>query len=332
MEDQHNNELPDKVKEEIEKQGKPKGKTTEEEIAFFGVYDGHSGDECPKFLNKNLLKNILKFEPKEGPYFENDDIIKKAYMDTDTLFKTNVVDHTQDTSGSTCTSVMVKRLENKIKVICPNVGDSRTIMYDGNKTIALSKDHKPDDEVEKQRINNAGYGVTMGRVDGVLALSRAFGDFVYKKNTSKAQAEQAVSVCPDVTRTEMELATKKQGGLQFVVLACDGIWDVMTNEQVAGFVQQRVQEQLKGTYKAARMVRAKADVTQNSIIPQEEHEQFLGELKARTDKIKDNEISPAAIAEDLIDNAVIKLDSKDNVSAIVVLFHSGDLADYQEKF
>lgn len=81
---------------------------------------------------------------------------------------------------------------------------------------AISIDHKPSNEVEQQRIVNAGGYVEAGRVNGNLALSRAFGDLEFKKNAQLPPAAQAVTVDPEL----FELSLSEQDDL--LVLACDG--------------------------------------------------------------------------------------------------------------
>ena len=78
------------------------------------------------------------------------------------------------------TSCVILITENTI--YCANAGDSRGVLCNDKKAFALSEDHKPDNQTEKQRIDAAGHMVEDSRVDGNLALSRAFGDFQYKDN------------------------------------------------------------------------------------------------------------------------------------------------------
>lgn len=104
-----------------------------------------------------------------------------------------------------------------------NVGDSRAVACIKGKEHPLSADHKPNNPSELMRIKDAGGWVEYNRVNGNLALSRALGDFVFKRNPSKPAEEQMVIALPDVeTRTITE-------DWEFVILACDGVWDVMTN-------------------------------------------------------------------------------------------------------
>ena len=69
---------------------------------------------------------------------------------------------------------------------------------------------------------------------GNLALSRALGDFVFKKNEKKSAEEQIVTAYPDVT---VEKITPDH---EFLVLACDGIWDVLSNQEVVDFIRGRL--------------------------------------------------------------------------------------------
>lgn len=102
----------------------------------------------------------------------------------------------------------------------------------------LSFDHKPNNELESKRIIAAGGWVEFNRVNGNLALSRALGDFVFKRNEGKKAEEQIVTAYPDVEVRELT------GDHEFVLLACDGIWDVLSNEEVLEFVRSRIAQQI----------------------------------------------------------------------------------------
>lgn len=90
----------------------------------------------------------------------------------------------------------------------------------------LSKDHKPDDELEFERIKKAGGSVTNGRVNGNLNLSRALGDLTYKENKELKPEEQLISPMPDVVIHE--LSPKDE----FLLMGCDGIWELKTNQEL----------------------------------------------------------------------------------------------------
>merc|ERR1712146_17189 len=86
-------------------------------------------------------------------------------------------------------------------------------------------DHKPQDEVERTRIEKAGGIVQVKRVDGDLAVSRAFGDFQYKTRTDLPPEQQKVSCEPDVR------IHKRTPADDILLVACDGLWDVFSNSE-----------------------------------------------------------------------------------------------------
>ena len=106
-------------------------------------------------------------------------------------------------------------------------------MCEKGNTIELSKDHKPDLPEERTRILKAGGEVIDSRVNGMLALSRAIGDFDYKPNTPPKDAQpqwflnnHMVTALPDVTVRPFHKE------VEFIIVACDGIWDCKTSEEV----------------------------------------------------------------------------------------------------
>jgi len=97
-----------------------------------------------------------------------------------------------------------------------NAGDSRTVLGIKGRAKPLSFDHKPQNEGEKARICAAGGFVDFGRVNGNLALSRAIGDFEFKKSADLPPEQQIVTAFPEVTIHELGEDD------EFVVVACDG--------------------------------------------------------------------------------------------------------------
>jgi serine/threonine protein phosphatase PrpC len=89
-------------------------------------------------------------------------------------------------------------------------GDSRAVLANKGSSIQLSKDHKPSHVLERERIEKAGGIVAFGRVNGSLAISRAFGDFELKK------PKEYITVKPDVTQFKVEKNT------DFILICCDG--------------------------------------------------------------------------------------------------------------
>ncbi|KAH8413812.1 hypothetical protein KR222_008726 [Zaprionus bogoriensis] len=121
-----------------------------------------------------------------------------------------------------------------------NAGDSRCVISRNGKAIEMSLDHKPEDDEESTRIIKAGGRVSLdGRVNGGLNLSRALGDHAYKTNLELAPEAQMISALPDVKKL---IITPED---EFMVLACDGIWNHMTSEEVVEFVQLQLKDDNK---------------------------------------------------------------------------------------
>ena len=196
---------------------------------FLAVFDGHGGTNVAKYSAANLYKIFPKLDPYViGDYHA---ALKRSFLDTDVKMQEDEAMH-QDSSGATAVVVYIK--DNK--VYCANAGDSRAILSEGGEVFELSHDHKPNNGPEHQRINKAGGYVEFNRVNGNLALSRALGDFTYKQNNSLIPEEQIVTADPEIIEKEMSEND------EFIVLACDGIWDCMTNEEVLEYVRDRLAE------------------------------------------------------------------------------------------
>lgn len=169
-------------------------------------------------------------------------------------------------SGSTAVVVLV----TPSHFVCANAGDSRAILSKrmttatatdfrgmANGVLPLSFDHKPNNDAEVCRVERDGGFVRNGRVDGDLAVSRSFGDFGYKNcverdydgsmsdstsssslSSSSEPKEFRVTVHPDIL-VHIREPTKDE----FLVLACDGIWDRLTNRNCAELVRALVHEE-----------------------------------------------------------------------------------------
>ncbi|XP_039314941.1 protein phosphatase 1L isoform X3 [Solenopsis invicta] len=131
------------------------------------------------------------------------------------------------------TTALIALLEDN-KLIVANVGDSRGVMCDekGN-AIPLSFDHKPQQERERKRINKAGGLVTFNgvwRVAGILATSRALGDYPLKD-------KKLVIANPDILTFDLN-----DHNPMFIILASDGLWDTFSNEEAVAFIKERINE------------------------------------------------------------------------------------------
>lgn len=141
-----------------------------------------------------------------------------------------VAKKSRDVAGTTA---LIAILEGS-QLVVANVGDSRGVMCNGKgNVIPLSFDHKPDQMRESKRIKEAGGFVTFAgvwRVAGILATSRALGDYPLKD-------KKLVIADPDILTFDL-----RDHKPLFVILASDGLWDTFTNEEAVNFIKERLNE------------------------------------------------------------------------------------------
>ncbi|EHL00060.1 putative protein phosphatase 2C like protein [Glarea lozoyensis 74030] len=201
--------------------------SAEDRLSFFGVYDGHGGDRVAIFAGENIHQIVAKQEAfKKG---DIEQALKDGFLATDRAIL-NDPRFEEEVSGCTAT---VAILSSK-KIFVGNAGDSRTVLGVKGRAKPLSFDHKPQNEGEKARITAAGGFVDFGRVNGNLALSRAIGDFEFKKSAELAPEQQIVTAYPDVTVHDIS------DDDEFLVVACDGIWDCQSSQAVVEFVRRGI--------------------------------------------------------------------------------------------
>lgn len=204
-------------------------------VAFFGVYDGHVGDKVAKHLAKELHHCIAKLPELD------DTSLRDAVME----FDLDIGKRSFSSHGSTCVFCLLRPIgeqsqskdqsnneneQRKWKVTAVNVGDSRAMLVRADGTlVTLTTDHKPSNPLEKKRIMAAGGFVQDDRVDGQLAMSRAMGDFLYKRNPLLSQSEQKVIALPEIVHD-----TAYPGDRLLIV--CDGLVESASNHDIAKYV------------------------------------------------------------------------------------------------
>ncbi|GLJ53859.1 hypothetical protein SUGI_1150050 [Cryptomeria japonica] len=207
-------------------------------LHFFGVYDGHGGSQASSYC-KNHFHEALAKELRDASSFSGDlsswsKVMSACFMKMDMAVGgmcpnggCSIGD--VQTCGNCCQdpvapenvgSTAVIAVVSPSEVVIANCGDSRAVLSRGGKAIALSNDHKPEQEDEMGRIEAAGGRVIFWngyRVAGFLAMSRALGDRFLKRYVISE---------PEVTCTER---THED---ECLILASDGLWDVLSNDTV----------------------------------------------------------------------------------------------------
>ncbi|XLS53481.1 hypothetical protein HN51_014158 [Arachis hypogaea] len=201
------------------------------DLGLYAIFDGHSGHDVAKYLQSHLFENILN-----EPSFWKKPVhaVKKVCKATNDEILENIAD---SRGGST---VVAAILIDGVKLLVANVGDSRAISCKNGIAKPITVDHEPDKE--KDLVETRGGCVftrpgSIPRVDGQLAMTRAFGDGKLKEH---------ITAEPDV------MIRKIDDDTDFIILASDGLWKVMTNQDACDCIKDDVDDAKKAAKKLVK--------------------------------------------------------------------------------
>lgn len=197
--------------------------------AYFAIYDGHGGRQCVDYVTQNLHENLLS-ELAKSPNVVPDALIR-AFAATDRGMLSSGI----NTSGCTACCCLLQEEKASRTIYTAHLGDARAVICRGGLAVRLTSmsDHKATDPAEARRVIEAGGTIFNERVNGMLAISRAFGDHQLKM---PALRNDVVSNEPDITSTEL---TDQD---MFVIVACDGLWDVVDDQESVNLVLEGIRE------------------------------------------------------------------------------------------
>ncbi len=209
-------------------------------LDFFGVFDGHgpNGELIAREVAFNLCDEVVRHYEADKSYTFAEAIEMGCILIDDRMRSDPSLMVEGDNvvyGGSTGCAVWIKEGQ----IYSANVGDSRFILSYKGRAIPITVDHKPTDAPERERIEKAGGSVSDDdRVEGVLGVSRSFGDYVFKKDKGLQAHQQMVSAVPDVRTVEID------DNIDFLVAATDGVFDAMSNEKVVQAINEGMMESL----------------------------------------------------------------------------------------
>ena len=231
-----------------------------DEGRFAAVFDGHGGAAVSRYLRQNLYANVQAALPMSASAVEAN--MKGRQDESSTLASRDVLimasaicaafdkvdNEVQDIShwsyqGSTALAVIIQQnVDGTRTIISANVGDSRAILGQNKQAIDLTRDHKPNDEVERNRVVELGgtvdwcgqidalgkpvEGTGVYRINGNLALSRSIGD-----RSERPWVSSEVDIKLHTIEDDDDVDS-------FILLASDGLWDVMSSQEVVSYVHR----------------------------------------------------------------------------------------------
>ncbi|CAI8589797.1 unnamed protein product [Vicia faba] len=267
---------------------------------LFGVYDGHGGSQVANYCQKHLHSVLVEeIEAAESSLSENNEkdnwqdrwkkVLTNCFQKVDDKI-VGIDEANRERSGNdgsessteetlapeTVGSTALVAILTKTHIIVANCGDSRAALCRGKEALPLSTDHKPNREGEWERIEAAGGKIIQWngyRVLGVLAVSRSIGDKYLKP-----------WIIPD---PEVTIALREKND-ECLILASDGLWDVMTNEEACEIARKRI------------LIWHKKNGTNASTV-------------------QSDRVNPAAqYAAEYLSKLALQRGSKDNISVIVI--------------
>lgn len=199
-----------------------------EHWTFLGVYDGHGSQQEMSFCKAEMHKIVGKELGKRQASDSMASALKASFLQADSSIQEK---YGSLKSGCTATVALARREQSGgVELFVANVGDSRALLVSSSGTRRLTHEHRTSDEPELQRIRDEGGFVYNRRVGGRLSVTRALGDFDLKP---------IVSAEPDVS-------SYRGPGDEVValVLASDGLWDVIDDDEVEELISQSMTEAL----------------------------------------------------------------------------------------
>jgi len=209
---------------------------------FLAVFDGHGGAEVSSILQERLYELYMEALAKKHWEDQNEFGVKRKMIPSKSAHIAALqrgLEQVEEAvmkldelvyQGSTAVCVVLHTSKDgRRTLLTANIGDSRAILCRGGKAVDMTRDHKPGDTREKERIEAMGEEIEWdpyGQVYRVrdLSLSRAVGDRFAKPVVS---SEPEIMTFPLQDRAD-----------EFVVLASDGLWDVMSSQDVVDYVQE----------------------------------------------------------------------------------------------
>ncbi|MED6208703.1 hypothetical protein PIB30_047812 [Stylosanthes scabra] len=198
--------------------------------AFYAVFDGHGGPNAATFVKRNAIR--LFFDDAKMLQSYDTDVLflkrledshRKAFLGADLALAGE-----QSVSG-TCGTTALTALILGRHLLVANAGDCRAVLCRRGVAVEMSHDHRPSYLPERRRVEELGGFIYDGYLNGDLSVTRALGDWKLKYPVGTASPLIADPDIQVVTLTEED---------EFLIIGCDGIWDVMSSQEAVSFVRR----------------------------------------------------------------------------------------------
>ncbi|CAF1843051.1 unnamed protein product [Brassica napus] len=200
--------------------------------AFYAVFDGHGGSEAATYVKQNAIR--LFFEDDKFPqtsevnsvYVEEvKSSLRNAFLQADLALAEE-----GSISSSSGTTALAALIFGRLLMVA-NAGDCRAVLCRKGRAIEMSHDHRPINLLERRRVEESGGVFEDGYLNGELSVTRALGDWDMKRTPHGSSKSPLISE-PEIKQTAL---TEED---EFLVMGCDGIWDVLTSQEAVSIVKR----------------------------------------------------------------------------------------------
>ncbi|KAL5231496.1 hypothetical protein ABZP36_030272 [Zizania latifolia] len=202
--------------------------------AFYGVFDGHGGPDAAAYMKRHAMKFL--FEDSEFPQASQVDetfvqsvenSVRRAFLQADLALADDL-----DISRSSGTTALMAVVFGR-QLLVANAGDCRAVLCRRGMAMEMSRDHRANYAEESERVAASGGYIEDGYLNGVLSVTRALGDWDMKLPDG--------STSPLIAEPEFR-QTMLTDDDEFLIMGCDGIWDVMTSQHAVSIVRRGLRQ------------------------------------------------------------------------------------------
>ena len=257
------------------------------DVDLYGLFDGHGGKKMAvhgsAFVTEAFVEGLSGFG--------------KDFMKVTIRRLERVLRQTRFRGGTTLALAMY----NGSKIVTGHVGDTRAIVVRENGEISFSTvDHKPSQRKEYERIHKQGGKIVDGRINGILAPGRSVGDFGIVGNTAKPEAHIYAT----------------SSGDKWLIIACDGVWDVMNNEMV-GMLAKKAASATRLAYDIRNMACVLMSSDNISVIVVDLHNRPPYKGEQRVPEVIDDDdrmplVKSGSFDEELLQQVQLKIDASED--------------------
>uniref|UniRef100_A0A0A9DKU0 protein-serine/threonine phosphatase n=1 Tax=Arundo donax TaxID=35708 RepID=A0A0A9DKU0_ARUDO len=202
--------------------------------AFYGVFDGHGGQDAAAYMKRHAMRFL--FEDSEFPqaaqvdeiYLQSvEKSVRRAFLQADLALADDL-----DISRSSGTTALTALVFGR-QLVVANAGDCRAVLCRKGIAMEMSRDHRANYVEECERVAASGGYIEDGYLNGVLSVTRALGDWDMKTPIG--------STSPLIAEPEFQQTTLTEDD-EFLIMGCDGIWDVMTSQHAVSIVRRGLRQ------------------------------------------------------------------------------------------